>query len=260
MPTSRIHLLRPMSDHLLYGVADGVAEIELHRRDKKNALNASMYGELADALSRAQADDSVRVLLMRGQTDLFCAGNDLADFIDPSGAGTAPALGVMDALHAVRKPVIAAVGGAAIGLGTTMLFHCDVVYATPEARFGMPFVPLGVCPEFGTSRLAPAFSSHVSVAEAILFGELFGVEQARAMGFITQVVSTDTLIDYARKRARKLAGLPRDAVLQTKAMLKETLYAGMPALFRQELRQFNAMLQGDEARAAINLFLSKTKA
>ncbi len=248
-----------MVSRIVYGAAEGVAEIELNRPEKKNALDAAMYGELAEALKRAQADSQVRVLLVRGQADLFCAGNDLADFIDPNGAGTAPALGVMEALHAVSKPVIAAVGGAAVGLGTTMLFHCDVVYATPEARFGMPFVPLGVCPEFGTSRLAPAFGSHVLAAEAVLFGELFDVTQARAMGIVTRVVPADELIAYARQRARKLATLPREAVLKAKEMLKQSGYADMPSLFRQELVQFDAMLAGEEARTAIGRFLAKSK-
>jgi len=248
-----------MSNRVLYGIADGVAEIELNRPEKKNALDAPMYDELAQALLQAQENDAVRVLLLRGQADLFCAGNDLADFIDPEGAGTAPALRVMDALHAVRKPVIAAVGGVAVGLGTTMLFHCDVVYATPQARFGMPFVALGVCPEFGTSQLAPAFSSHVIASEAILFGEMFDVEQAGRMGIVTRVVDAEELIPYARQRARKLAGLPQRAVLKTKEMLKESAYSSMPALFRRELVQFDGMLQGEEARSAIGRFLSKSK-
>ncbi|WP_158592160.1 enoyl-CoA hydratase/isomerase family protein [Noviherbaspirillum sedimenti] len=249
-----------MNTNIRITVADGVAEIELFRREVKNALNAATYDAVTKALLKADLDPGTRVVMIRGQEDLFCSGNDLGEFLDPQGQGTRPALALMDAVQALRKPLIAAVGGAAIGLGTTILYHSDIVYATPDARFGMPFVPLGVCPEFGTSLLAPLFSGHRLASEAVLFGETFDVHRAREMGIVNQVVENANLIPFARQRAMKLASLPSETVINAKAMLKERLYASMHGLFRQELRQFDAMLTRSETQAGIKAFLERRRA
>jgi enoyl-CoA hydratase/carnithine racemase len=248
-----------MDTNIRITVADGVAEIEIFRREVKNALNAATYDAVTKALAKADQDPTTRVILIRGQEDLFCSGNDLGDFLDPQGQGTRPALALMDAVHALRKPLIAAVGGPAIGLGTTLLYHSDIVYATPDARFGMPFVPLGVCPEFGTSLLAPLFSGHRFASEAVLFGETFDVHRACEMGIVNQVIDNAKLIPFARQRAMKLASLPSEAVINAKAMLKERIYAGMHGLFRQELHQFDAMLARPETQAGIKAFLERRR-
>lgn len=248
-----------MDSTIEFAIADGVAEIEIRRRAVMNALDAATYRALGDALARVDQDPAARVILLRGQEDLFCSGNDLGDFLDPASEGTRPALALMDVVHGLRKPLFAAVGGPAIGLGTTLLYHCDVVYAAPEARFGMPFVPLGVCPEFGTSLLAPLFSGHRLAAEAILFGEIFDAARAKEMGLINQIVAKEELVEFARKRAARLASLPADAVGNAKAMLKEHLYAGMPSLFRRELHQFDAMLARPETREGIQAFLERRR-
>ena len=247
-----------MSEFVVCTESDGVLEIELNRRDKRNALDAAMYAAVTDAFIRAAGTESVRVVLLRGQADMFCAGNDLSEFLDPDGPGTRPALALMDAVNALSKPIIAAVGGVAVGLGTTLLYHCDVVYATPQARFGMPFVALGVCPEFGATMLAPQYGGYLRSAEAMLFGEPFDVGTARELGLVTRIVEADELIAYAGKRARKLAALPPGAVTATRKLMRlHGRPAGMEVVFRTELAAFDTMLRGPEAMGAINAFLGR---
>lgn len=236
-------------------IHNGVQEIELNRREKKNALDADMYASLAQLVTHAQSDEQVRTVLIRGQEDLFCAGNDLKDFMD-GGPGTAPALSLMEAVQRLDKPLVAAVGGIAIGLGTTLLFHCDVVYATPSSRFGMPFVALGVCPEFGSSILAPASAGYRLAAEMILSAEVFDVSKAREMGLINHIVEPDQLFTMARSKAERLASMPPQAVRQAKRMLKQHAFPNMSAVFKEELSQFNAMLKAPEAQQAIAQFFS----
>ena len=249
-----------MSEFVICSEEHGVLEIELRRRDKRNALNVGMYAAMSAALVGANRSESIRVVLVRGQNDMFCAGNDLADFIDPGGGGTAPALALMDAVSQLEKPLLAAVGGVAVGLGTTLLYHCDAVYATPRARFGMPFVRLGVCPEFGATRLAPQYGGYMRAADAMLFGEPFDTTTACALGLVSQVVEEDQLIAWTQARARKLAALPKHAVVTTKRLMREHgAAAELPAVFRAELEEFNAMLRSEEAASAIEAFLRPSR-
>ncbi|MFM0394902.1 enoyl-CoA hydratase-related protein [Paraburkholderia phytofirmans] len=248
-----------MDPVVLYTVRNSVAEIELNRRDSKNALDASMYMLLAETLGKAERDPEVRVLLIRGQEDMFCAGNDLKDFADETGPGTKPALALMDAVQSLKKPLIAAVAGPAVGIGTTLLYHCDVVYAAENARFGMPFVALGVCPEFGSSRLAPLSAGYRTAAEAILFAEQFDADYAVRAGIVSRIVPALELLGYARARAEKLASMPRAAVLESKKLLKNHSFRDMPAVFREELAVFDALLESDDARRSIAAFLNRKK-
>jgi enoyl-CoA hydratase/carnithine racemase len=250
-----------MSEFVICTKTDGVLEIELRRRDKRNALDAAMYAALSAALVDGNADRDVRVVLLRGQEDMFCAGNNLSEFLDADGQGTKPALGLMNAVQALDKPLIAAVGGVAVGLGTTVLYHCDVVYATPQARFAMPFVPLGVCPEFGASMLGPQYGGYARAAEVLLFGEAFDTEKARELGLVSQVVEAEELIAFATARAHKLASLPAGAVAATRKLLRQHgRPASLSGVFRAELEIFDALLQSPESIAAINAFLRGRKA
>ncbi|EEA01803.1 Enoyl-CoA hydratase/isomerase [Burkholderia sp. H160] len=245
-----------MHTAVIYSVKGNVAEVELNRRECKNAINASMYRLLADTLKRAELDSEVRVILLRGQEDVFCAGNDLNDFANDATPNTNSALVLMDAIQGITKPIIAAVAGAAVGIGTTLLYHCDVVYAAENAKFAMPFVALGVCPEFGSSRLAPHSGGYRAAAEAILFAEPFDAEYALRAGLISRIVPLQSLFQYARERAEALAKMPFSAMQESKRLMKAHVFGDMTSLFREELAVFDALLLKDDARRAIAGFLS----
>ena len=183
-----------------------VLRVQLNRPTKKNAMTSSMYTFLADVLTEAAKDDRTRVALWHGAGDSFCAGNDIDDFLkNPPGPGESPQAKLMTALLEFGKPLVAAVQGAAIGGGTTMLLHCDFVYAGESAKFQMPFINLAVLPEFGSSFLVPARIGHIRAAELILLGLPFDARRAADLGFVTQVVSDQDLLATASETARKLA-------------------------------------------------------
>src|SRR5512141_1138899 len=173
---------------------DGIARIEIDRPEKKNALTAAMYQALADAIKAAEADARVRVLLIHGKTDLFTAGNDLQDFLDnPPRDDNRPVFQFLYGISQAQKPIVAAVAGAAVGIGTTMLLHCDLVYAAPNARLQLPFVNLGLVPEAGSSLLLPALAGYQRAAELLLLGEPFDAHKAKEIGLVTEVVPESEL-------------------------------------------------------------------
>src|SRR5258705_8537602 len=183
-----------------------ILRIQLNRPEKKNAMTVAMYATLADFLNEAARDDAIRVVLWHGAGDSFCAGNDVQDFIkNPRGPGESPQARLMNALLDFEKPLIAAVQGAAIGGGTTMLTHCDFVYAGESAKFQMPFINLALVPEFGSSRSVPARIGHIRAAELILLGLPFDAKRAVDLGFVTQVVSHQNLLTTATETAQNLA-------------------------------------------------------
>ncbi|MDP2639165.1 MAG: enoyl-CoA hydratase-related protein, partial [Betaproteobacteria bacterium] len=192
--------------NILSETKDGIARIEIDRPDKKNALTAAMYQAMADAIHAAEADSSVRVLLIHGKPGLFTAGNDLQDFLDhPPRDDQRPVFQFLYAISQAQKPIVAAVAGAAVGIGTTMLLHCDLVYAAPNARLQLPFVNLGLVPEAASSLLLPALVGYQRAAKLLLLGEPFSAQKAKEIGLVTDVVPEDRLFDTAMAQAKKLA-------------------------------------------------------
>lgn len=239
---------------------DRVLRIEIARPEKKNALTQEMYRAMADALAAAEADGAVRAILIHGARDCFTAGNDLRDFLDRSASGGASsAFRFISALPTLAKPLIAAVGGPAVGIGTTLLLHCDLVYASPGARFQLPFVPLGLVPEAASSLLLPMVAGYQRAAELLLLGQPFPAEKALAAGIVTEIVAEDKLLDHARAAAAAVAALPPASVRLTKQLMKRQLAAPIAAQMEEEGRLFAERLQSGEAKEAMTAFFEKRK-
>lgn len=246
-----------MSELVQVAGNDGLLEIRLDRPDKKNALTAAMYEDMTAALQRAQSEGGIGVVLFTGAGDAFCAGNDLSDFMAGADGGKA-AFAFIRALTAFEKPVVAAVQGLAVGIGTTMLFHCDLVYAAPDARFIMPFVNLGIVPEAGASLLAPGCLGHAKAAAMLLLGEPMDAQAADAAGLVTSIVPAAELADLARQKAVMLTAKPVQAVMATRRLMRPE-----PAVLLQrideEARLFGELLQGADAQEAFTAFFEKRK-
>jgi enoyl-CoA hydratase/carnithine racemase len=238
--------------------AERVARIRFDRADKKNAITVEMYAQLAGALAAADADPGVRALLLHGSADCFTAGNDVADFLKPA-PGASPTKGLFDTLPNLTKPIVAAVGGPAVGIGSTMLLHCDFVYATPEARFQLPFVPLGIVPEFGSTYLLPLLAGYQRAAELLLLGQPFTAEKARDCGLVTAVVPRERLLEEAEKTAKALAALPAESIRLTKRLMKSRYGRLLADAMTEETRIFRERLASPEAREAMSAFLEKRK-
>ena len=232
----------------------------LARTEKKNALTGAMYQALVDAFAQAGRDETVGAVLLRGKDGIFTAGNDIGDFLAAAGAmETSAGTLFIRALAAFEKPLVAAVDGPAIGIGTTLCFHCDLVYAAPGARFQMPFVNLGLVPEAGASLLAPQRFGYAKAAEFIMLAESFDAAVAHELGLVNAVVEPDQLYEHALAKAQALAAKPRDALLATRRLLR-----GDPAILRarmdEELRLFGEAVRSPQARAAFMAFMQKAKA
>lgn len=245
---------------LLQHAEDGVLTLTLNRPEKKNALNGAMYAALAAALDTAAADEALRVVLVQGQAQVFCAGNDLGDFLNgPELGREAPVLRFLHALSTFPKPLVAAVAGPAVGVGTTLLLHCDLVYAGDNAVFSLPFVNLGLCPEAASSLLLPKLWGHARAAEALLFGEPFGAEQALEYGLLNRIVPPAELNAFAGLMARKLAAKPRASLIETKRLLKAAHAPAVQQRLAEEIAVFGRMLKEPAAREAFSAFLQKRK-
>ncbi|MFM9968315.1 MAG: enoyl-CoA hydratase [Burkholderiales bacterium] len=250
-----------MSD-LIQTPRDGaIAIFTLNRPEKKNALTAAMYEALAESLNRAAADDAVRVVVLRGEGGSFTAGNDLADFAaSRPDANDTPAMRFLREIAHFPKPLVAAVEGVAVGIGTTMLLHCDFVYASPTTHFAMPFVNLAVVPEAASSYLLPRIAGERRAAELLMLGEPFSAEQALAAGIVNAIVEPEQLFDTAMNTARKLAAKPPSALRETKRLLKQPEFERIDAAMRAEARVFAKCLQSEEAKEAFAAFFEKRKA
>lgn len=245
-------------NHILTELVDGVLRVTIHRPEKKNAITVAMYAALADAFGRAETDPSVRVVLLHGAGDAFTAGNDLLDFANnPPTDETSPVFRFLTALSTAPKPVVAAVHGPAVGIGTTLLLHCDLVYAAADARLQVPFVKLGLCPEAASSFLLPLFTSPTRAAELLLLGEPFSGEQALAWGLANEVVPEPDLLDYALGQARALATRPPAAVRLTKTFLRRAYSRATQETIRAEAEAFLERLQSPEAAEAFTAFFEK---
>ncbi len=239
--------------------ANGVRTVVLDRPEKKNALTVAMYATLAEAVTTAEAD-GVGALLIAASGDTFTAGNDLRDFLaDPPRGPDAPVSRFLHALVDTDVPIVAAVRGAAIGIGTTMLLHCDIVYASPTARFTMPFVDLGIVPEAGSSVLLQRRIGRARAGAALYLGETIDADAALASGLIAKLVAGDALDADAETAARSIAAKPREAVRETKRLLNYDRDVVKAAIAR-ESAAFTARLQSDEARAAMSAFFTRAPA
>jgi enoyl-CoA hydratase/carnithine racemase len=239
--------------------AGHVARIELARLDKKNAITTEMYVQLAEALAAADADAEVRAVLLHGAKDCFTAGNDLSDFLKRPPGAKSPSWRFFEVLPSLQKPIVAAVGGPAIGIGTTLLLHCDLVYATPETRFQLPFVGLGIVPEFGSTYLLPLLAGYQRAAELMLLGQPFTAEKAREVGIVTAVVPQAELLERAGKAAAALAALPPESIRLTKRLMKSAHAEAVKQQIGEEGRIFVERLASPEAKQAMSAFLEKRK-
>jgi enoyl-CoA hydratase/carnithine racemase len=240
--------------------ASGVATIEIARPEKKNALTLSMYDALLAAVDAAQSDPAVRALLLTGQPGVFTAGNDLEDFLKRPPVGEdSPVFRLMKALSRCDKPVVAAVTGIAVGIGTTMLLHCDLVYVSAEARLTMPFVALGLVPEFGSSWLLPRLMGHVRAAEKLLLGDSFTAAEAVELGLANAVLPPAEVVPHARRIAERFNALPPQAVRETKRLLRQPLTEPIERAMQAEASVFVERLRSPEAREALQAFLEKRK-
>jgi len=240
-------------------VAGRVADIELARLDKKNAFTAQMYAQLAEALSAADSEAGVRAVLLHGTNDCFSSGNDVNDFLKRDPFAGSPAVRLFDVLPAMKKPVVAAVGGPAIGIGSTLLLHCDIVYAAPNARFQLPFVPLGITPEFGSTYLLPLLAGYQRAAELLLLGQPFSAEKAKEAGLVSEIVAEDELLLKAQQTAKALAALPPESIRLTKQLMKKRYGTALVETIREETKIFTERLSSPEAKEALSAFLEKRK-
>ena len=237
-----------------------VLTIEIARPEKKNALTQAMYTAMAEALIGANSDAGVRAVVITGQPGVFTSGNDLEDFMQrpPQGEET-PVARFMRALLDCEKPVVAAVTGAAVGIGTTMLLHCDLVYVSDEARLAMPFVSLGLVPEYASSLLLPALLGHVKAAEKLMLGEPFSGSDAVDCGIANAVLPAGEVVNHARRMAERFNTLPPAAVRETKRLMREPTRARVREVMAAEGVLFSQRLTSPEAKEAFQAFFQKRK-
>jgi len=245
---------------ILIDTSNGVVTITLNRVDKKNSITADMYASMADGLAAAEADAAVRVVVFQGHETIFSAGNDIGDFLNAKpSAGDAPVFRFLRGIATFPKPLVAAVCGPAVGVGTTMLFHCDLVYAGDNAAFSMPFVNLGLCPEAGSSLLVPQMMGYHRAAEALLLGEPFLAEAAMEVGLVNRVVPPTEANAVAQAQARKLAAKPLSSLIETKRLMKKGQLAQVLAQIGEEAVSFGRMLREPAAREAFTAFMEKRR-
>jgi enoyl-CoA hydratase/carnithine racemase len=239
---------------------NGVVTIEIARPEKKNALTLAMYQAMADAVNAAVADAAVRAVLITGQPGVFTSGNDLEDFMQRPPAGEdSPVFRFMRALLDCDKPVVAAVTGAAVGIGTTMLLHCDLVYVSDEARLAMPFVGLGLVPEYASSLLVPRLMGQAKAAEKLLLGDPFTAADAVELGLANAVLPAAEVLNHARRMAERFNALPPQAVRDTKRLLRAPLRDAVQAAMRAEGETFSRRLRSPEAMEAFQAFFEKRR-
>ena len=245
---------------ILTHTADGVTTLTINRVDKKNSFTTVMYGAMADALAQAQDDDAARAVVIQGDVTVFSAGNDIGDFLkNPPATQDSPVFRFLRGIATFPKPVIAAVCGPAVGIGTTMLFHCDLVYAGDNAAFSMPFVNLGLCPEAASSLLVPQLMGYHRAAEALLLGEPFMAEAAMEVGLVNRIVPPTEANGMAQAQARKLAAKPLSSLVETKRLMKKGQQSLVLAQMAEEGQSFGRMLGEPAAKEAFTAFMEKRK-
>lgn len=248
-----------MSD-ILRHVDNGVMTLTFNRVDKKNSITAAMYAALADAVEAARDDAAVRCVVFQGHETIFSAGNDIGDFLNNPPAGEdAPVFRFLRAIATFPKPLLAGVCGPAVGIGTTLLLHCDLVYAGDNAAFSMPFVNLGLCPEAASSLLVPQMMGYHRAAEALLLGEPFMAEAALEVGLVNRVLAPSEVTHYTQSVARKLVAKPLSSLVETKRLMKKGNAAQVMAVMAEEGASFGRMLREPAAREAFSAFMERRK-
>src|SRR5262245_48971399 len=246
-----------MSD-ILTERTDGILRVQLNRPAQKNAMTSAMYTNLADILNKADKDDAIRVVLWHSTGNVFSAGNDVVDLPkNPPRPGAFPQGDLMDAFVKFEKPIVAAVQGAAIGGGTTMLTHCDFIYAVESAKFQLPFINLALVPEFGSSFSIPARVGHLRAAELYLLGEPFTAAHAAELCLVTRVVPDADLLTTATATAQELAAKPGGALRASKRLLKQASIGPLKEAVKSESQEFMARLTSAEAKEAFSAFFEK---
>lgn len=247
-----------MNEHVITHCEERILTIELRRPDKKNALTAGMYSAIDSALAEATSDKGIRVVFLRGQADCFTAGNDIADFVNNPTSGAGPAALFIERLVGFQKPVVAAVAGPAIGIGTTLLLHCDLVFAAADAKFSLPFVNLGLCPEAGSSLLLGRIVGEKRAAKLMLLGDTFSAAVANEVGIVTEVCQADILMSRAFETAAELARKPARALCETKSLIRGDL-----SVIRERIKiegnLFRELLRSESAQEAMNAFRERRK-
>jgi enoyl-CoA hydratase/carnithine racemase len=249
-----------MSDLVRVTQTDGVCELRLNRPEKRNAITFEMYAALTAAFAAAEAEGGIRALLLSGEGAGFCAGNDLHDFLASADFSPAhPVMGFLRGLATLKKPLLAAVHGQTVGIGVTLLLHCDLVLAARTTQFSMPFVSLGLVPEAASSLLLPRLIGPQRAAELLLLGNPFDAAAAHALGLVNRVVEETALMSEARALAQGLARQPPFALAATRRLLRGDP-AQILARMEEEARIFGAQLKSEEFRAAVSAFLARAKA
>jgi enoyl-CoA hydratase/carnithine racemase len=244
------------------GTAEGVNVIRLARPEKKNALTSEMYGALSDALEAGERGTAIAAHVLLGSEGTFSAGNDIGDFLahdDGSGGRLDEVLRFLRLLPMLKKPLVAGVDGLAVGIGTTVLFHCDLVYASPRSTFATPFVDLGLVPEAGSSLLAPRVMGYTHAFELLVLGEAFSAERMREAGLVNVILEQEMVEDAALAAARRLAAKPAAALLLSRSLLRGDL-TGLGERIEAEVRIFKERVRSQEAHAAFTAFLGKKTA
>jgi enoyl-CoA hydratase/carnithine racemase len=245
---------------ILTHIDAGVMTLTLNRVDKKNSITSVMYGAMADVLEAANHDPAVRVVVIQGHESIFSAGNDIGDFLmNPPSTQDAPVFRFLRGISSFPKPLVAAVCGPAVGIGTTLLLHCDLVYAGDNAAFSLPFVNLGLCPEAASSFLLPQLMGHPRAAEALLLGEPFMAETALEIGLINRIVPPTEANALAQRQALKLAAKPFSSLLETKRLMKKGNAGIVAERMAEEGSNFGRMLQEPAAREAFTAFMEKRR-
>jgi enoyl-CoA hydratase/carnithine racemase len=245
---------------ILIDTTDAITTITINRAEKKNSFTSAMYAAFADALDAAKDDAAVRTVVIQGHATVFSAGNDIGDFLNkPPSTKEAPVFRLLRGLATFPKPLVAAVCGPAVGIGTTLLFHCDLVYAGDNAAFSMPFVNLGVCPEAGSSLLVPQMLGYHRAAEALLMGEPFMAEAALEVGLVNRIVPPTEANGVAQAQARKLASKPLASLIETKRLMKKGQLAQVLERIDEEAVSFGRMLTEPASREAFTAFMEKRK-
>ena len=245
---------------ILTHIADGVLTLTINRLAKKNSFTPAMYAAMADGLEQARSDPAIHVTVIQGDVTVFSAGNDIGDFLQRAPTTQeSPVFKLLRSIASHPKPIIAAVCGPAVGIGTTLLFHCDLVYAGDNAAFSMPFVNLGLCPEAGSSLLVPQMMGYHRAAEALLLGEPFMAEAALEVGLVNRILPPTEVNAMVPTLARKLAATPIASLIETKRLMKMGQMAQVMAQIAEEGESFARLLQEPAAKEAFTAFMEKRK-
>jgi enoyl-CoA hydratase/carnithine racemase len=249
-----------MTDLITQKQEGAILHLGFNRPERKNAITGDMYQTLADALTQAAVDDSVRVVLLHGNEAMFTSGNDLEDFLKkPPHGDKSPVFQFLMAISTFPKPLVAAVAGVAVGVGVTMLMHCDLVYVADNAKLSVPFAQLGLCPEAASSFLLPFIAGYQRAAEKLMLGEPFSAQECAEMGLANKVLPLADLMAFANAQASKMAALPASSLRATKQLMKSGMKDLIASRMHEESLQFRAMLSSPEAREAFTAFMQKRK-